>query len=1489
MNEMDRTPTNQQRAPHGPPTPTPPFGWLRRLLFGLVVVLGLAVGLLLVAGTGPVLRLAMPRLQQAVSAAADGHLAVDGLRGSLWTGLGVDSLSLSLPATGLAVEGRGLELHWSPFALLQGTVQLDRLAAAHLAVSLPGSPGPAQAQEPSGGLPALPLAIRLDRLDLPEVVIVEPRSGRRFAYALTASAAVGKRAAGISLQLTPRAEESDRLAVELAFDTDRRELQAAIDGRLNRTGLVMTLAGMAPEEAADVTLRLSGTGPADAWRGELHLAASEVAELAGNLGLTLNHRRLGFTFAGSAATLARLSAGLPAALQGQVDINLAGGYEDEKLSVTSLKLSKPGFVNLGAEAEIDLAAKRLAAKLQAHIDSAAGSLTAGAASWQGLELSGEAQGDLLLPDLRLTLAGQAVTTPAFTSRDLSFSLQTTARGKRLDARLQGTAQGTDWAEPRLAALLGRRLELGLEADMARNFKEMTITDLNLAAAGLQLTGRGRLAGNGAVSAAAVTADIADLAVLSPLTAMALQGAGRLTLGNGAWDPAGGGRAELEITARQLALGQADLDRLTGPQPEIAGRLVLSPRRDLAVTLDRIDMAQAGGALSLALTDDFTRLAAAGQLAVLPGALPPGIGLAMPETARLGVRLDGPVQSPAGEIELAVPAIEAGGERIETIAMKSTLNWSAEAVLSLLNQADFTLRGKPYRLAADLALPADRLQVPRLHLTGEGLELTGQLELPGYGPPLRGAVNLVRLDAAMLREWAGPVTAGQAAGTIDFRPEGDTQGLTIAATVQGLQLAGGPGRNGLDRLELTGRIADAFGQPAVELQLTAADIAAGQATLDRLQAALDGPLANLRATVETTGQLQARKPQPVSLAATADLALGDEIQANIVSLTAGIGPEKIALRRPLRLKRSAAGAIDSRGGLAIGAGSLDTTLSFVPDRQLSATAELSGIALGPWAAMFAGQDLAGILALSLSWREQAGQAPQADLTGAISDIRLAQLTTTAGGAGAGKTPPLALQLEADLAAGRLEGRLSAGGATGQLLTARAELPLAASLLAGQFALDPQAPLTGQAEVDGEIGQFWPYVPLPDHSLCGRLKLAAALSGTLAGPELTGTLHLTDGRYEHLQFGTLLQHIRLDGRFDPGGAQITEIAADDGGKGSLTGKAEITTAAERPPAYRATLTMRNMALTRMDELQLFGDIDLNIAGDDRRATIGGMVKVDRGEVDLAVALPPSVPQLTVDNLPPPGEPAGRQGSGRQPQAREDQAPGFAADLQVAVEIPGRLFVRGKGLDSEWDGHLDITGPAASPKLVGRLQARRGQLDVIGKTFVIRDSQISFLGGQPPDPQLDIVGIHTAGDLEVKASMSGTASKSTLTLSSTPELPQDEILSRILFGKSQSKLSAYEAVQLAGVAAELTGTGGGLNIIGTFRRALRMDVLRVEGGEAGPSVEVGKYLTEGVYVGTKRGATADTSGVEVEIDLTPHLKATSESNQIDNKAGLQFKWDY
>ena len=99
----------------------------------------------------------------------------------------------------------------------------------------------------------------------------------------------------------------------------------------------------------------------------------------------------------------------------------------------------------------------------------------------------------------------------------------------------------------------------------------------------------------------------------------------------------------------------------------------------------------------------------------------------------------------------------------------------------------------------------------------------------------------------------------------------------------------------------------------------------------------------------------------------------------------------------------------------------------------------------------------------------------------------------------------------------------------------------------------------------------------------------------------------------------------------------------------------------------------------------------------------------------------------------------------------------------------------------------------------------------------------------------------------------------------------------------------MQLASAVNELSGGGGGLDIVGSIRRFIGADVLQVGGGEDGPNVKVGKYLTDGVYVGTKTGTTPGSSGVEVEIELTPNISVTSETTEIDSKAGVQFRLDY
>jgi len=129
----------------------------------------------------------------------------------------------------------------------------------------------------------------------------------------------------------------------------------------------------------------------------------------------------------------------------------------------------------------------------------------------------------------------------------------------------------------------------------------------------------------------------------------------------------------------------------------------------------------------------------------------------------------------------------------------------------------------------------------------------------------------------------------------------------------------------------------------------------------------------------------------------------------------------------------------------------------------------------------------------------------------------------------------------------------------------------------------------------------------------------------------------------------------------------------------------------------------------------------------------------------------------------------------------------------------------------------------------------------------------------------------------------------------LPEDEVISQVLFGKSTSQLSAGEAAQLAASVAELTGQAGGAgSILGRVRASLGVDVLRLESedssGASAPGVAAGKYITEDVYVGAKQGTETDSGTAEVEVELTPNISIGSEvGQQGQSEVGIKFKWDY
>ena len=164
-----------------------------------------------------------------------------------------------------------------------------------------------------------------------------------------------------------------------------------------------------------------------------------------------------------------------------------------------------------------------------------------------------------------------------------------------------------------------------------------------------------------------------------------------------------------------------------------------------------------------------------------------------------------------------------------------------------------------------------------------------------------------------------------------------------------------------------------------------------------------------------------------------------------------------------------------------------------------------------------------------------------------------------------------------------------------------------------------------------------------------------------------------------------------------------------------------------------------------------------------------------------------------------------------------------------------------------------------------------------------------GVPADSQLLIRADRTSDDVTSTITLSGSVNAPEIALSSDPALPNDEILSRVLFGRSPSELSPLEAAQLAGAAAQLAG-GDALNLVGQLQEATGLDRLDIGLDDAGEAtLSTGKYLSRDIYLEIESGGTG-APGVALEWTPLENVAVDAEIDpELGPKVAIQWKRDF
>ena len=237
----------------------------------------------------------------------------------------------------------------------------------------------------------------------------------------------------------------------------------------------------------------------------------------------------------------------------------------------------------------------------------------------------------------------------------------------------------------------------------------------------------------------------------------------------------------------------------------------------------------------------------------------------------------------------------------------------------------------------------------------------------------------------------------------------------------------------------------------------------------------------------------------------------------------------------------------------------------------------------------------------------------------------------------------------------------------------------------------------------------------------------------------------------------------------------------------------------------ITARNARLLASDLLTAVLNADLNLRGEViGKLAVGG--KIDVLHADIGIPKPHA------------GSGAGSCCSRcrRAPPPPPAPPPAIGLDLAVAAH---QVVVRGRGLFAELAGSVKVGGSTAAPQPLGSFHMVRGNLSIAGQTLNFDKGEVGFSGGSLTDPSLDFVATSANSTVSASLSITGTASNPKITLSSTPELPQDEVLAQLLFHRSSTSLSPFQLAAIAGSLAELSGaTSGSGDPLGGIRQRSR-----------------------------------------------------------------------
>ena len=1370
-------------------------------------------------------------------------VSITGFQGALSSEASLSQLTVA-DSEGIWLTLTDVVLDWNRSALLRGAIEVETLSAAEINVArapVSQSSAPAAEAQPFS-LPELPVSINLGALRVDRLLLGDSFVGEPLTLNIEGAAQLGGGEGNFDLRAERLEGNQGLFALVGAFENATRTLQIDLDLSEGPNGLIAGSLGLPAEPS--VQMILTGNAPLDDFAADLSIATDGIDRLSGAFSLASAEggQTFGLDVGGDVTTLFapeyREFFGPDVGLIASGRAPDSGGFELNALELSTANLQLSGTATIGADGFPE------AFDLDGQIQGTDGDIVL-------LPLSGP---KTFVQGANLNISFDASNSDAWTAdivarnydrpgvliEQLELQGGGVIRSEtgEVTANLTYGARGLTLDDGNLSEALGDEITGNLSVE-AISGAPTRIPELRIIGAGVEILADATLipVDPGLQIKSTIITKADDLSRFAGLTGIDLAGSGEVTLIsdidplNGLYD------VLLSGDTQNLATGIAQLDPLLKGQGNLSAQAVRDTEGTRLEAL-RIETREATILANANLTNDGGRGDFSIDLGDLSKAEPSLNGpaqIAGTATLKPDQALDFDIDLTASSDRITLGGTSTPTPDGRTLIADADFDIDELARFASIASRDiagaasgtgnFVLLADQTRFTTDLTLNTQDLQ------TG-----TPQLDplFTGFGTwqveAARTGETRFRLPK-LIGETPWLQIEASAAGDID-----SALGASAKITLPDASRIA-PGLPGALTLDAQ---AERFEDQTARIE---ADIA-GQGTQANLTANIATPDEDLNADISLALNVQSLSP----FSTLAGQQLSGAIAADV---SGNIQPDLSKLDLSLSATSS---------NLSVGIDAADKLLRGNGRYDLALRRDGSQIEISRLDAQTANASITGVL-------NAEGDTGSADFSARVNDIGLFTDELSGPVTASGNATRLATGWRLDVDAtgpggitAQTDGTVADSGRLDLAVTGALPLALANDIL------DPRR-VSGVANVN--------------------LRVA----GPAALSSVSGVITTQGARLAAPTLGQALENIDTTINLRGGTADIAATAeVQSGGQLNINGPVALTSPFDAQLAARiSNLELRDPQLY---ETQLSGRIDVTgpLAGG---ARITGDVDIGSTEIRVpssgigALGALPTVTHIGASqNVQQTINRAGASQTGGQSESSSAAGPDFPVD--ITVNAPSRIFIRGRGLDAELGGQLNLGGSTNNIVPNGQFNLVRGRLDILQQRFNLSEGSASLQGDFEPYIRL-VARTEAATGTRIEIVVDGPATEPVVSFNSTPELPQDEVLSQLIFGRNLTDISPLQAVQLAAAIGTLAGRGGN-GVIDNFRQDLNLDDFDVTTDEEGnAAVRAGAYLSENVYTDVTVSSDGTTE-INLNLDITDEISARgSVDDDGETSIGIFFQRDY